>query len=211
MKERGGEITDRFLLNLVEHQISRIETCITTLSLRHMINPFKPGMLQQACPMSDILSTITEQMAELKMLKENANFEMGPAWAEPTATLLTPLPSMTLLLPLIDHSNPVCYYHQCPCTTNISPSTTFRLPASSSPFFEIQHIIILFPRRFCSAMGTRLAKKEQWTNYDCCYDYSAFVAFLFAVPGMDGETWAWDLALGACASYYPIRAFRIWG
>jgi adenylate cyclase len=29
MKNRGGEITDRFLLNFVEHQISRIEVCIT--------------------------------------------------------------------------------------------------------------------------------------------------------------------------------------
>jgi adenylate cyclase len=27
MKSRGGEITDRFLLNFVEHQISRIEVC----------------------------------------------------------------------------------------------------------------------------------------------------------------------------------------
>jgi adenylate cyclase len=27
MKNRGGEITDRFLLNFVEHQISRIEVC----------------------------------------------------------------------------------------------------------------------------------------------------------------------------------------
>jgi adenylate cyclase len=28
MKERGGEITDRFLLNFVEHQVSRIEVCL---------------------------------------------------------------------------------------------------------------------------------------------------------------------------------------
>ena len=26
-KERGGEITDRFLVNFVEHQVSRIEVC----------------------------------------------------------------------------------------------------------------------------------------------------------------------------------------
>ncbi|QDS78084.1 hypothetical protein FKW77_003774 [Venturia effusa] len=79
MKERGGEITDRFLLNFVEHQVSRIETCITTLSLRNMVNPFTEGMLQKACPMSDIFSSIAEQMAELKMLKENAEFVMAPA------------------------------------------------------------------------------------------------------------------------------------
>jgi len=29
MKSRGGEITDRFLINFVEHQISRIEVCFT--------------------------------------------------------------------------------------------------------------------------------------------------------------------------------------
>jgi adenylate cyclase len=31
MKSRGGEITDRFLLNFVEHQISRIEVCCSCL------------------------------------------------------------------------------------------------------------------------------------------------------------------------------------
>jgi len=79
MKEKGGEITDRFLLNFVEHQVSRIETCITTLSLRNMVNPFKQGMLQQACPMADIFSAINDQMNELKLLKDNANFDMAPA------------------------------------------------------------------------------------------------------------------------------------
>jgi len=32
MKSRGGEITDRFLINFVEHQISRIEVCRGSLS-----------------------------------------------------------------------------------------------------------------------------------------------------------------------------------
>lgn len=31
MKSRGGEITDRFLINFVEHQISRIEVCSPSL------------------------------------------------------------------------------------------------------------------------------------------------------------------------------------
>ncbi|KAJ4303722.1 hypothetical protein N0V90_002623 [Kalmusia sp. IMI 367209] len=51
MKNRGGEITDRFLINFVEHQISRIE---------------------QACPMSDIIGEIQEQLAELQQFKEAA-------------------------------------------------------------------------------------------------------------------------------------------
>lgn len=44
-----------------------------------MVNPFNEGMLHKACPMSDIFSSIAEQMAELKMLKENSAFEMAPA------------------------------------------------------------------------------------------------------------------------------------
>jgi adenylate cyclase len=96
MKERGGEITDRFLLNFVEHQVSRIEvcainhyirylltqdlqTCITTLSLRNMVHPFSNGMLEQACPMADVFSALNEQLNELKMLKENVDFEMAPS------------------------------------------------------------------------------------------------------------------------------------
>jgi len=46
-----------------------------------MVNPFNQGMLNNACPMADIFSTLNEQMAELKMLKESSNFEMAPAWA----------------------------------------------------------------------------------------------------------------------------------
>jgi len=44
-----------------------------------MVNPFKQGMLQQACPMTDILSAINDQISELKMLKESATFDMAPA------------------------------------------------------------------------------------------------------------------------------------
>jgi len=79
MKSRGGEVTDRFLVNFVEHQISRIETCISTLAIRNMIRPFKNGMLSQACPMSDILDDLTSQLSELKHLKEEADFPMAPS------------------------------------------------------------------------------------------------------------------------------------
>ncbi|KAI2485941.1 PP2C multi-domain protein [Pyrenophora tritici-repentis] len=72
MKSRGGEITDRFLINFVEHQISRIESCANTLALRHMIRPFGAApLLQQACHMGDIF---TELEAKLKRLEE---FERG--------------------------------------------------------------------------------------------------------------------------------------
>jgi len=90
MKNRGGEITDRFLLNFIEHQISRIEvstpatilieqllirvqTCATTLALRHMVRPFgQASLLEQACPMSDILVELQSQLSELQQFKDEA-------------------------------------------------------------------------------------------------------------------------------------------
>ena len=44
-----------------------------------MIRPFKEGMLSQACPMSDILGDVASQLNELKMLKEQADFDMAPS------------------------------------------------------------------------------------------------------------------------------------
>ncbi|KIW05758.1 hypothetical protein, variant [Verruconis gallopava] len=79
MKERGGEVTDRFLINFVEHQVSRIESCITTLALRNMVRPFKYGMLSQACPMDEVLGALADQLNELKILKESVGFEMSPS------------------------------------------------------------------------------------------------------------------------------------
>ncbi|ORY13274.1 hypothetical protein BCR34DRAFT_272780 [Clohesyomyces aquaticus] len=81
MKNRGGEITDRFLISFVEHQISRIETCVTTLALRHMVRPFGAGasLLQQACPMSDILGELQAQLQELQQYKDEAASQMVSA------------------------------------------------------------------------------------------------------------------------------------
>ncbi|KAK7459040.1 protein phosphatase 2C [Colletotrichum acutatum] len=71
MKHRGGEVTERFLLNFMEHQVSRIETCVTSLSLRHI--SFGSAPLQQLedmrGPMSDILDQVAKQMAELARYK----------------------------------------------------------------------------------------------------------------------------------------------
>jgi adenylate cyclase len=44
-----------------------------------MVNPFKDGMLSQACPMADVLGSLQEQLGELRMLKENAEMVMAPA------------------------------------------------------------------------------------------------------------------------------------
>lgn len=43
------------------------QTCISTLAIRNMVKPFAQGMLEQACPMSEILDGITSQLAELKL------------------------------------------------------------------------------------------------------------------------------------------------
>ncbi|QIW96027.1 hypothetical protein AMS68_001545 [Peltaster fructicola] len=69
MKQREGEITDRFLVNFVEHQISRIETCISTLVVRNMVRPFRNGMLEQAGPMGDILDELAEQLAQAQKVR----------------------------------------------------------------------------------------------------------------------------------------------
>ncbi|MCJ1413801.1 cysteinyl-tRNA synthetase [Xylographa parallela] len=81
MKNRGGEVTDKFLVQFVEHQVSRIETCITTLTIRNMVRPFvaSQSLLTQAVPMGDILTELAQQLAQLKAYKESEEPEMGPA------------------------------------------------------------------------------------------------------------------------------------
>lgn len=44
-----------------------------------MIRPFADGMLNQACPMSDILGELQSQLDELKTYKEQADFTMAPS------------------------------------------------------------------------------------------------------------------------------------
>ncbi|KAI0523772.1 protein phosphatase 2C [Xylaria bambusicola] len=71
MKQRGGEVTDRFLFNFMEHQVSRIETCVSTLALRHAA--MGGGHIKQLedlrAPMAAILSHVSKQMAELERYK----------------------------------------------------------------------------------------------------------------------------------------------
>ena len=44
-----------------------------------MVHPFKDGMLDQACPMADILETVSSQLEELKTMKEQVDFDMAPS------------------------------------------------------------------------------------------------------------------------------------
>ncbi|QSZ32599.1 hypothetical protein DSL72_002178 [Monilinia vaccinii-corymbosi] len=68
MKNRGGEVTDRFLLNFLTHQVSRIETCISAIATRHLaigqatITDFD----QLRAPMGVILEGLAAQMRELE-------------------------------------------------------------------------------------------------------------------------------------------------
>lgn len=80
MKNRGGEITDRFLINFVEHQISRIESCANTLALRHMIRPFGAApLLQQACHMGDIFEELKAKLNRLEQYEAEAMEGMAPS------------------------------------------------------------------------------------------------------------------------------------
>ncbi|PGH06913.1 hypothetical protein AJ79_06386 [Helicocarpus griseus UAMH5409] len=75
VKQRPGEFTDAVVLSLIEHQVTRVETCATTLTLRHMMRPFKKGYTIKdiAVPMADILGQLQVQLSEFKALKEQVN------------------------------------------------------------------------------------------------------------------------------------------
>ncbi|KAH6853445.1 phosphatase 2C-domain-containing protein [Chaetomium sp. MPI-CAGE-AT-0009] len=82
MKQRGGEVTERFLVNFMEHQVSRIETCVSTLAVRKLVltdnDPTKQTVAKHMgdlrAPMSQVLDTLTERLALLQ--KYEARF--GP-------------------------------------------------------------------------------------------------------------------------------------
>ncbi|KAB5579916.1 adenylate cyclase [Coniochaeta sp. 2T2.1] len=83
MQQRGGgDLTDRFLVHFMEHQVSRIETCTTALALRHMANGDKAvGSLNDLRgPMGRKLGKIQRQLTELQRYREM----FGPlsGWSE---------------------------------------------------------------------------------------------------------------------------------
>ncbi|KAI1208979.1 PP2C-domain-containing protein [Annulohypoxylon truncatum] len=71
MIQRGGEVTDRFLFNFMEHQVSRIETCISTLTMRHIAMGSGPihSLDDLRTPMAVVLDNLAIQMAELERYK----------------------------------------------------------------------------------------------------------------------------------------------
>ncbi|KAJ2906050.1 adenylate cyclase [Zalerion maritima] len=68
MKSRGGEVTERFVVNFMEHMVSRIETCVSTLALRHMAMGKGPisELNDLRAPMAAILDAFSSQMDELQ-------------------------------------------------------------------------------------------------------------------------------------------------
>lgn len=60
MKERGGQIGDNFMINLMEHQVTRVENCVSALQLRHMMKPLRAGVsiADQARPIKNILDEV---------------------------------------------------------------------------------------------------------------------------------------------------------
>lgn len=56
-----------------------LQTCITTLGLRNLMRPFKDGMMEQSCPMTDIFRELTASLEELKAFKEQNDFDIAPA------------------------------------------------------------------------------------------------------------------------------------
>ncbi|KAJ9157391.1 Adenylate cyclase [Pleurostoma richardsiae] len=71
MKQRGPDYSDQFLLNFMEHQVSRIETCTATLALRHMLRGGAPiaSLNDLRIPMADVLSSLASELQELQQYR----------------------------------------------------------------------------------------------------------------------------------------------
>ncbi|EFW99531.1 adenylate cyclase [Grosmannia clavigera kw1407] len=71
MKQRGANVTEEFMISFFSHQVSRIETCVTTLTLRHMAIGGGPiGRLDDLRgPMADVFASFQHQLAELQQYR----------------------------------------------------------------------------------------------------------------------------------------------
>lgn len=72
VKNHGGELNDSTVISLVDQQVTRIETTINTLSIRHMMRPFRAGdtLDDHAVPIGEVLQQLQTQLAEYGALKE---------------------------------------------------------------------------------------------------------------------------------------------
>lgn len=72
LKTRGGEVTERFLVNFMEHQVSRIETCVSTLAMRHLAkgNVVLKELNDLRAPMAAIFDHFKKQQEELARYRQ---------------------------------------------------------------------------------------------------------------------------------------------
>ncbi|PYH77694.1 adenylate cyclase AcyA [Aspergillus uvarum CBS 121591] len=79
VKNHGGELADSTVVSLVEQQVTRIEVCINTLSVRHMLRPFKPGdqLNDHAAPISEVMQELQNRLEEYRVLKEQVAVSAG--------------------------------------------------------------------------------------------------------------------------------------
>ncbi|KAJ5584327.1 Adenylate cyclase [Penicillium hispanicum] len=72
VKNHGGELNDSTVISLVDQQVTRIEATVNTLSVRHMMRPFKPGdrLEDHAVPIGEVMQQLQTQLAEYRALKE---------------------------------------------------------------------------------------------------------------------------------------------
>lgn len=55
------------------------QTCITTLAVRNLVRPFANGVLEQACPITDILRELADSLQELQDWKDRSGVDLAPA------------------------------------------------------------------------------------------------------------------------------------
>lgn len=72
VKNHGGELNDSTVVSLVDQQVTRIEATINTLSVRHMMRPFRAGdrLEDHAVPIGEVMQQLSTQLAEYRALKE---------------------------------------------------------------------------------------------------------------------------------------------
>jgi len=85
LKARGGEVTERFLVNFMEHQVSRIETCVTTITMRYLAKCDGPlrELNQLRAPMASVLDHFVQQKKDLERYR--AIYGDLPSSDEPAA------------------------------------------------------------------------------------------------------------------------------
>lgn len=79
IKSRGGEISERSMFNFLEHQVIRIETCATTLAIRHIAkgDAALKALDELRGPISEIFEFFKQQKRELAAYKSKYG-ELAP-------------------------------------------------------------------------------------------------------------------------------------